>query len=129
MHSSCADPDGGGGGRGSRPPLKNHKNIGFLSNTGPDPLTNHKATKLAFNVGPSLNPRPLGLESSTLPLSQCAPFFLVCHRKVNKLSNCMQCLNAYNIEFIYVKRRQFRHFHREDKSEYVSTQFFYEMCF
>ena len=27
-----------GGNRGSGPPLKNHKNIGFLSNTGPDPL-------------------------------------------------------------------------------------------
>ena len=35
------------------PPLKNHKNIGFLSNTGPDPLKNHKAIKPAFNVGPS----------------------------------------------------------------------------
>ena len=33
-------------------PLKNHKNIGFLSNTGPDPLKIHKATKPAFNVGP-----------------------------------------------------------------------------
>ena len=31
------------------PPLKNHKNIGFLSNTGPDLLKNHKATKPAFN--------------------------------------------------------------------------------
>ena len=31
------------GGRGSGPPLKNHKNIGFLSTTGPDPL---KITKL-----------------------------------------------------------------------------------
>ena len=31
--------------------LKNHENIGFLSNTGPDPLKNHKATKPAFNVG------------------------------------------------------------------------------
>ena len=29
---------GGGGDRGSGPPLKNHKNIGFLSNAGPDPL-------------------------------------------------------------------------------------------
>ena len=29
----CADPEGG---RGSDP-LENHKNIGFLSNTGPDP--------------------------------------------------------------------------------------------
>ena len=33
------DPEGGGGGEeGVRTPLKNHKNIGFLSNTGPDPL-------------------------------------------------------------------------------------------
>ena len=37
---------------GIRTTLKNHKNIGFLSNTGPDPLKNHKATKPAFNVGP-----------------------------------------------------------------------------
>ena len=35
------------------PPLENHKNTGFLSNTGPDPLKNHKATNPAFNVGPS----------------------------------------------------------------------------
>ena len=48
--SSCADPEGG---RVSGPPLKNHKNIGFLCNTGPDPLKNHKVTKPAFNVGPS----------------------------------------------------------------------------
>ena len=41
-----------GGTGGPDTPLKNHKNIGFLSNTGPDPLKNHKATKLAFNVGP-----------------------------------------------------------------------------
>ena len=31
------------------PPLKNHKNIGFLSNTGQDPLKNHKATEPVFN--------------------------------------------------------------------------------
>ena len=33
--------------------MKNYKNIGFLSNTGLDPLKNHKATELAFNVGQS----------------------------------------------------------------------------
>ena len=33
--------------------MENHKNIGFLSNAGPDPLKNHKATHSAFNVGPS----------------------------------------------------------------------------
>ena len=37
---------------GDPDPLKNHKNLGFLSNTGPDPLKNYKATKPAFNVGP-----------------------------------------------------------------------------
>ena len=48
---ACADPKGGG--EGARtvppPPLENHKNIGFRSNTGPD----HKATNPALNVGPS----------------------------------------------------------------------------
>ena len=40
----------GGGGQGVRTPRKIHKNTGFLSNTGSDPLKNHKATKPAFNV-------------------------------------------------------------------------------
>ena len=47
---SCGSRGGTGG---PDPPLKNHKNIGFLSNTGPDLLKNHKATKPAFNVWPS----------------------------------------------------------------------------
>ena len=47
---ACADPEGGGRILTS---LKNHKNIGFLVNTGPDPLKNHKSTKPAFNGGPS----------------------------------------------------------------------------
>ena len=43
-----------GGGQGVwTPPWKNHKNIGFLTNTGLDPLKILKATKPAFNVGPS----------------------------------------------------------------------------
>ena len=37
---------------GPDPPGKSPKNIGFLSNTGPDPLKNHKATEPAFNFGP-----------------------------------------------------------------------------
>ena len=41
---------GSRGERGSGPP-ENHKNIGFLSNTGANPLKNHKASKLAFNFG------------------------------------------------------------------------------
>ena len=36
------------GDRGVRTPLKGHS-----SNTGADTLENHKATKPAFNVGPS----------------------------------------------------------------------------
>ena len=43
-HASCSDPEGG---------PENHKAIGFLINTGPDPMENHKATKPAFNVEPS----------------------------------------------------------------------------
>ena len=43
-----------GGPGGADLPLENHKAIGFLSNTGPNPLKNHKATKPAFIVGPSL---------------------------------------------------------------------------
>ena len=47
------DSEGGGeAGAGSRPPEKS-LNIGFLSNTGPDPLKSHNTTKQAFNVGPS----------------------------------------------------------------------------
>ena len=44
---------GGRGGPDPPPPtlLKNHKNIGFSSNTGPDPMKNHTPTKPAFNVG------------------------------------------------------------------------------
>ena len=34
------------------PPTENYKHIGFLTNTGPDPLENHKATQPAFNAGP-----------------------------------------------------------------------------
>ena len=43
----------GGAQSGPPPPQKNHKNIGFLSETGPDHLKNHKATKPAFNAGSS----------------------------------------------------------------------------
>ena len=54
LHEAAwADPEGGGG-RGSGPPLKNHKNIRFLSNAGPDPLKNHKSIKPAFNFVHSL---------------------------------------------------------------------------
>ena len=39
-----------GADRGSGPPGKSQA-IGFLINTGPDPMENHKATKPVFNVG------------------------------------------------------------------------------
>ena len=41
-----------GGGGAHEPGPENRKNVGFLSNTGPDPLNNQKASKPAFNVGP-----------------------------------------------------------------------------
>ena len=48
MPHSCTDPEGG---QRVRTPSEKSQNIGFSSNTGPDPLKNHKATKPAFNVG------------------------------------------------------------------------------
>ena len=39
---------GGGGGQVVQIPLKNHRNIGFHSNSGPDLLKKHKATKPAM---------------------------------------------------------------------------------
>ena len=48
----------------------NHKNIGFLSKTGPDLLKNHKVTKPAINVGPSARQRnPAYIGISFLPSS------------------------------------------------------------
>ena len=52
QHMPCEDPERGDR-LGSGPPMKHHKTIGFLSNTGPDPLKILKANKPAFNVGPS----------------------------------------------------------------------------
>ena len=53
-NNAWADPEGETAGLDPPPPLlKNHKNIGFHSYTGPDPLKKHKATKPGFNVGPS----------------------------------------------------------------------------
>ena len=43
VHYMCGSRWGTGG--PDPHPLKNHLNIAFLSNTGPDPLKNHKATK------------------------------------------------------------------------------------
>ena len=44
-----------GGRQGVQTPLKDQKKIGFLSNTGTDPLKNRKATRPEFNVRPSSN--------------------------------------------------------------------------
>ena len=45
MCISWADQEGGGGQGVRTPTPENHKNIGFLSKTGPNPLKSHKATK------------------------------------------------------------------------------------
>ena len=50
----CMGGSRGGGGTGGSgpPPLKNHENIAFLTNTGLDPQENHTATKPAPADGP-----------------------------------------------------------------------------
>ena len=57
--SSCADPEGWGEWGPDTPPPpppKNHKNIVFLSNTGPDPLKYHKATRASIHRHSSETP-------------------------------------------------------------------------
>ena len=51
---SRADPEGGGGGggMGSGLPLKNYKNIEFLSNTGPEPEKNQACIQCWAIIGP-----------------------------------------------------------------------------
>ena len=58
---------GGGSGSGRPRPLRNHKNIGSLSNFGPDPLINHKATKPAVNVGQSSTRQRNAILKVTIP--------------------------------------------------------------
>ena len=43
---------GGGVGHGGLEPHEKSQILGFLSNTGLDPLKSHKSTKAAFNFGP-----------------------------------------------------------------------------
>ena len=50
MKRETYDMCGSRGGHWVRTPLENDKNIGFLSNTGPDLLKNNKSFKRAFNV-------------------------------------------------------------------------------
>ena len=52
MGVSRGKGEGGGGSGIPLPPLKNHENIGFLSNTGRDLPENHTATMPAQAVGP-----------------------------------------------------------------------------
>ena len=68
---------GGAGGPDPPPRLKNHKNIGFLSNTGPDPLQNHKATKPAFNVGPSSARQRNAIEMAVRSRADDGPLLVV----------------------------------------------------
>ena len=50
------------GSRGGGGQTEKSQNIWFLRNTGPDALNKHKATKPAFNVGPSLARQPNAIE-------------------------------------------------------------------
>ena len=53
VNKVCKDPEGL---QGVLTPLKNHKTIGFLSKTVPDPLENHIATKPSLLVNVTVCP-------------------------------------------------------------------------
>ena len=46
----CVWGGGGGGGGWIQIALKNHKTLGFLSNTGPEPLKNHMASSIGYKA-------------------------------------------------------------------------------
>ena len=76
-----------GGDRGSGPSLKNHKLIGFPSNTGPDPLKNHKAI---IPIGQ----RPIALLDSSKSIniksiSTAATIYLMSTALQNCKINCL----------------------------------------
>ena len=54
MHLAWADPEGGG--QGSGPPLKNHKNIGFHSNTVPDSLKKSQSYQASIQCWATIAP-------------------------------------------------------------------------
>ena len=75
---------GGGGGSGPPSPEKIYT---FLSITGQDPLKKHKATKPAFNVGPSLFRS--WADDGPLFCGSWTPF-------EKKLSGSTQCMTTMN---------------------------------
>ena len=75
---ACADPEGVGGGA----VLENYKGIGFLSNTGPEPLGNHKAKQIAFNVGPSSARQQNTIDSDREDKTE--------HQHTHKMKNAIQ---------------------------------------
>ena len=62
---------GSRGGEGGLDPLrlKKHKSLEFLSNTGPDPLKNHKATKPEIISTPEKRHGPILVVFGLLPSS------------------------------------------------------------
>ena len=79
-------------------PPEIHKNLGVLSNTGPDPLKNRKATMPEFNVGPSLARLGSSLLSSTkqITLSKLDP-----HDKSFWIRACCEYPRFFYINNVY----------------------------
>ena len=81
QHARFQRGEGAGGLDAPAPPpppsLKNHKNIGFLSSTGPEPQKNRKATKLAFHNGPSSARQRNAIEISILWRADDGPLIVV----------------------------------------------------
>ena len=73
------------------PPPWKITEIGALSNTGPDPLKKHKATKPAFNDGPS----------TARQRSDDAPHQLKTHKKIVKLTKLSGSAHALCTTIIF----------------------------
>ena len=98
---SWADPEGG---QGVRTPLKNHKNIGFPSKYWSGSPKNHKATKPAFNGGPSTRQQN-AISKAFRWWADGGPFLVAFWSSLTTPSDkifwiraCMQCIWTGSIE-------------------------------
>ena len=84
----------GGGAEVRTPPPRKSQNMGFLSNTGPDPLKNHKATKPA--------------DVCLLLLLSCIGehYFSAIKKNVNRIAppmaNCDLYNKTYNVQVVHL---------------------------
>ena len=79
---------------GTGTPSKNHKMIGFHSNTGPGPLKNYKATHPAVNVG-----SPLAFQRNAISILDPLMVLLYSYPVIRTVF--LSCISLFRIAFTH----------------------------